>query len=71
MEELKKLTKCKSLDELHEQDYLLTMDIYAPQNFILGDDEITFIYNPYEIAPYSKGNTELTLSYSQLSKLMK
>lgn len=34
------------------------MDIYAPQNFILGDDEITFIYNPYEIAPCDKGNTE-------------
>ncbi len=71
MEELRNVTKCKSLDELHEQDYLLTMDIYAPQNFILGDDEITFIYNPYEIAPYSKGNTELKLSYSKLEKLMK
>lgn len=71
MEELRNITKCKSLDELHEQDYLLTMDIYAPQNFILGDDEITFIYNPYEIAPYSKGNTELTLSYSKLGKLMR
>ena len=71
LEELKAQTKCKSLDELHEQDYLMTMDIYAPQNFILGDDEITFIYNPYEIAPYAKGNTELTLSYSQLSKILK
>ncbi len=71
MEELKNVTKCKSLEELHEQDYLLTMDIYAPQNFILGDDEITFIYNPYEIAPYSKGNIELKLSYSRLEKLLK
>ena len=71
LEELKKQTDTNSLDELHEQDYLLTMDIYAPQNFILGDDEITFIYNPYEIAPYAKGNTELTLSYSELEKILK
>lgn len=71
LEELKKQTDTNTLDELHAKDYLLTMDIYAPQNFILGDDEITFIYNPYEIAPYDKGNTELTLSYSKLSKILR
>jgi len=71
LEELKDQTKTNSLDELHEQGYLLTMDIYAPQNFILDDDEIIFIYNPYEIAPYDKGNTELTLSYSQLKEILK
>lgn len=71
LEELKKQTDTNTLDELHAKDYLLTMDIYAPQNFILGDDEITFIYNPYEIAPYDKGNTELTLSYSKLAEILK
>ena len=71
LEELKKQTQTNSLEELHEQDYLLTMDIYAPSNFILGNDGITFIYNPYEIAPYAKGNTELTLSYSRLKEIMK
>lgn len=71
LDELKKQTDTNTLDELHEKDYLLTMDIYPPQNFILGDDEITFIFNPYEIAPYEKGNTELTLSYSKLSKILK
>ena len=71
LEELKKQTETNTLDELHAKDYLLTMDIYAPQNFILGDDEITFIYNPYEIAPYEKGNTELTLSYAKLKEILK
>lgn len=71
LDELKKQTDTNTLDELHAKDYLLTMDIYAPQNFILGDDEVTFIYNPYEIAPYAKGNTELTLSYSKLKDIMK
>ncbi len=71
LDELKKQTDTNTLDELHAKDYLLTMDIYAPQNFILADDEVTFIYNPYEIAPYAKGNTELTLSYSKLKDIMK
>ena len=71
LDELKKQTDTNTLEELHAKDYLLTMDIYAPQNFILGDDEMTFIYNPYEIAPYAKGNTELTLSYSKLKDIMK
>lgn len=71
LNELKRKTDTNTLEELHAKDYLLTMDIYAPQNFILGDDEITFIYNPYEIAPYDKGNTELTLSYSRLKEISK
>ena len=71
LDELKKQTDTNTLDELHAKDYLLTMDIYAPQNFIVGDDEITFIYNPYEIAPFTKGNTELTLSYSKMKEILK
>ena len=46
------------------------MDIFPAENFILGDETITFVYNPYEIAPYALGSTELTLPYSQLSKIL-
>ena len=44
------------------------MDMFASENFILSDDEITFIYNPYEIADYSKGKIELTISLDELKK---
>lgn len=71
LEKLKKYTNTHSLEELQEEGYLFAMDIYAPQNFILGDDGITFIYNPYEIASYAQGRTELTLSYSELKAIMK
>lgn len=71
LDELKRQTKTSTLEELQEQDYLFAMDIFAPQNFILGKDGIIFIYNPYEIAPYAKGNTELTLTYSKLKEIMK
>ena len=71
LEKLKKHTNTHSLEELQEEGYLFSMDIYAPQNFILDDDGITFIYNPYEIAAYAKGRTELTLSYAELKAIMK
>lgn len=58
------------IDELRRQGYLCSMDIYAPDNFIVGENAITFIYNVYEIAPYSKGRTELTISYSEVNELL-
>jgi hypothetical protein len=47
------------------------MDMFAPENFILGKDDITFIYNPYEIAPYAMGKTELILTYDDMDDIMK
>ena len=47
------------------------MDMFPSENFILGEEAITFIYNPYEIAPYEKGSIELTLAYSELDDILK
>ena len=58
--------KAGSEEQLREMGYLTAMDIFVPENFILQDDGITFIYNPYEIAPYAMGRTELTLDYGEL-----
>lgn len=44
---------------------LLTETIRPNENFILTKDSITFIYNPYEIAPYSEGVIRLTLPRDQ------
>lgn len=63
-------TDKQGIDELKADGYLCTTDIYAPQNFILGDDGVTFVYNAYEIAPYEKGRTELTIDYYDLENLM-
>ncbi len=58
------------LNELKDKGYLNVTDMYAPQNFILGKSEITFIYNIYEIAPYEQGITKLSVSYSDLEDLL-
>ena len=64
-------TDSKNLSALHDKGYLYSMDMFASENFILDDDTITFIYNPYEIAPYAAGCTELTISYSALEDILK
>lgn len=71
LSELMRKTNSKNMDELHDKGYLMTMDLYVPDNYILGTNDVTFHYNPYEIAPYATGDTELTISYGQLKAIMK
>lgn len=61
LEALLEKTGTRDLKELHDRGYLYSMDMFVPENYIIGDDEVTFIFNPYEIAPYSEGRIELTL----------
>lgn len=68
---LKEKVGVSSLSELKEKGYLYSMEMFPSENFILGEETITFVYNPYEIAPYAVGNTELAFNYSELSKLLK
>lgn len=64
-------TGCKNIRALRAQGYLSSMDIFPTENFILGSETITFIYNPSEIAPYAMGSTQLIIPYSDLDKLIK
>lgn len=70
LDALLKKTDTKNVDGLKSKGYLVSEDIYAPENFIIADDGITFVYNPYEIAPYSAGKIEIKLDYSDLSKIL-
>lgn len=40
-------------------------------NFAIGEGELTFYYNAYEVAPYALGATEIALSYDELDGLLK
>ena len=61
----------KDVDDLRSRGYLYSMNMFAPENFVLGKDEVTFVYNPYEIAPYAMGMVELTIDNDELEKLWK
>ena len=67
---LKSKTGLNSMNELKEAGYLYSMDIFPSENFILNDETITFVYNPYEIAPYAVGSIELIITYSEVSKIL-
>ena len=68
---LKAKTGCTTLTALRNKGYLYSMDIFPSENFILGEETITFVYNPYEIAPYAMGSTELIIPYSDVDKILK
>jgi hypothetical protein len=67
---LKEHTGLRSLKALRKKGYLRGMSIFVPENFILSNDAITFIYNPEEIGPYSLGCTELTIAYTAMNKIL-
>ncbi len=69
-EKLMEIADVTTQDELKAKDYLYSMDMFPSENFILNDDEITFIYNPYEIAPYEKGMTEISVTYSEVKDIL-
>lgn len=71
LEALKEKTETEDINGLHSKGYLCSTEIFAPENFIIGNKGITFIYNTYEIAPYDRGMTELYIEYSDIGKLMK
>ena len=60
----------ENLAGLRAKGYLHGMDMYPTDNFILGEETITFIYNTDDIAPYDKGTIELTLAYTALDKIL-
>ncbi len=62
-------------EETTEEDiksYFNDFDKIAPNgNFLILDDGIKYIYNPYEIAPYAAGNFEVLIPNSELSEIRK
>jgi hypothetical protein len=42
-----------------------------PDDFALRDDGLAFYYNPYDVAPYSMGATEIVLSQDEIRRLLK
>ena len=57
-------------DELEEMGYATTGELAPTENFYISEDGITFYYNVYEIAPYSMGPTQITLSYDMLEYIL-
>ena len=59
------------LDELNKKDVFADGHVYVPDNFAIDDDSFTFIYCEDEIAPHAVGEISVTLSRSELSRILK
>jgi hypothetical protein len=83
--ELTKLIKARIIEEskeyrdeknsepilnLEDTDYWID-SIKPNNNFYITDEGINYVFNPYEIAPYYLGQTEVTLPFNRLGKLLK
>lgn len=71
VERMMRAERVKTFKELQNKGYFMDMEAYVPDNFILGDKEITFLYNADEIAPHALGPVHVTFTYSELEKIMK
>ena len=70
LERLLEKTDTKNVDELRQKGFLYSMDMFPTENFVLGKDDITFIYNAYEIAPYDQGIIELNIDYGDCKEIL-
>lgn len=62
--------KAEPIADLEETDFW-TDSIKSNGNFYITDEGINYVFNPYEIAPYYMGQTEVTLPFSRLKSLLK
>lgn len=60
-----------TIDEINEYGYFNIAELYPTENFLLAPDSIIFVYNCYEIAPYSMGRTRIALGYDQIENIIK
>jgi hypothetical protein len=54
-----------------EPKWLLEDGFYLPKNFAIDNHGITFLYQSYEIAPYSYGAPSFTIPWDQLKPYLK
>lgn len=59
------------LEGLQENGILQDGKLYIPDNFLVGKDMVTFLYNQYDIAPYYLGSFILPVPYESIKDYLK
>ena len=63
--------ECSSREELDEHGYFSDEPLFVSDNFEIRKDTIDFIYNQYDIAPYSTGITTLSVSNDEIRSIIR
>lgn len=62
----------ENYEGIKEKGYLYpNADMYISNNYILEKEQIVFIYNKYDIAPYAVGDITISISYDKIKDLLK
>ena len=59
-----------SIEGLKQNGALLDVDLYIPENFLLLEDRVSFLYNRYDIAPYSMGEFIIDVPYAEIETML-
>ena len=62
---------CNSRDELDDHGYFSNEPMFIPDNFEIRQDTIDFIFNQYDIAPYSTGITTLSVPQDDIRDIIR
>ncbi len=69
---LAKQLNLEDIDAVKAKGYMYgDADMFVSNNFILEKEQIVFIYNKYDLAPYSAGEIMINVSYDEIKKLIK
>lgn len=63
--------ECSSRDELDDHGYFSNEPMFVPENFEIRKDTIDFIFNQYDIAPYSTGITTLSVPEDEIRSIIR
>lgn len=63
--------KVESSEDLQALGFLKWTGMYIPDNFFLSKNEVVFLFNRYDIAPYSAGEVVLRLPNETIEPFMK
>lgn len=69
---LAKQLNVEDINAVKDKGYMYgDAEMFVSNNFILEEEQIVFIYNKYDLAPYSAGEIMINVSYDEIKKLMK
>lgn len=60
-----------TLEDLQELGFLQLTNMYIPDNFLLNKEAMLFLFNRYDIAPYSAGEIIIRVPYEEIGPYLK
>lgn len=69
--ELNPDVEVKTLEDLQELGFLQLTNMYIPDNFLLSHRGALFLFNRYDIAPYSAGEIVIEVPYEEIGHYLK